>query len=215
MTTPFVPLASPDYSKAALMRFVDTAGEQGLVSSSVASGWKYAVGRILEDHALSDDMRAIDAGTVVKRYHHKHPGVMKGTSLKEYQRRLARALADFKIFVEDPTKYVGRGRGPSDSTPSTAKAPKLNKALKSALRAEAESANAASAQIDQRLAELQKQLEEAAAAPPHAIVGLRLEFPMRPDFLATIMVPRDMKVYEARRFADFIMTLADDYQPKT
>ena len=36
---------------------------------------------------------------------------------------------------------------------------------------------------------------------------------MRPDFLAQVVIPRDMKVVEARRFSRFILTLAQDYQP--
>lgn len=52
------------------------------------------------------------------------------------------------------------------------------------------------------------------AVRPGAIAGLSLEFPMSPDFLAQIVVPRDMKAGEARRLSRFIMALAHDYEPK-
>ena len=192
--------AAPDYSKAALERFLNTAEEQGLLNGNTVSGWKYAVARILEDYQLSDDMRAVDPGTAVTRYHHKHPGVMKGTSLKEYQRRLTRALADFQVFVGDPTKYAGRGRGPTETTGNGTKL-KAKSVGKKRVKV-----------VEPTEEPVEVERYRLERVPP--IVGLRLEFPMRPDFLVTVMVPRDMKVYEARRFADFIMTLADDYQPK-
>jgi hypothetical protein len=197
---------APDYSKAALERFLNTAGDQGLLNSNTVSGWKYAVARILEDYAMGDDMRAVDPGTAVKRYHHKHPGVMKGTSLKEYERRLTRALADFKVFVDDPTKYAGRGRGPTEATGNGAKAKTKKSGKPIKVEGPIEVMNVPTFN---RLAEL-----AATGVVPSAIVGLRLEFPMRSDFLATVMVPRDMKIHEARRFADFIMTLAENYVPK-
>jgi len=36
---------------------------------------------------------------------------------------------------------------------------------------------------------------------------------MRPDFLAQVVIPRDMKVDEAKRLSRFILTLALDFQP--
>jgi hypothetical protein len=36
---------------------------------------------------------------------------------------------------------------------------------------------------------------------------------LRPDFLATIQVPRDLKSDEAARLAAFVRTLATDFKP--
>jgi hypothetical protein len=185
---------TPDYSKAALVRFLDTAGSQGLLNSNTLSGWRAAVARILEDVTDDVDVRTIDVVTAIKRYHNKQPGVLKGNSLKEYERRLTRALADFAVFTDDPTKYAGRGRGPSEAGNSNAKGDKAGKRRP---------------QVSARTP-----MSPAPAATPSAVVGLSLEFPIRPDFLASIIVPRDMKVHEARRLASFIMTLASDYVPK-
>jgi hypothetical protein len=44
--------------------------------------------------------------------------------------------------------------------------------------------------------------------------GISLDFPLRDDFLAQVIVPRDLKVNEARRLCAFVMTLAGDYEPK-
>lgn len=40
------------------------------------------------------------------------------------------------------------------------------------------------------------------------IPTLCLDFPLRPDFLAQLVIPREMYEYEAKRLCAFIMTLA-------
>jgi hypothetical protein len=54
----------------------------------------------------------------------------------------------------------------------------------------------------------------AAIGISKATPGLSLEFPMRPDFLAQVVIPRDMSKDEARRFTAFVMTLAHDFVPQ-
>ena len=76
------------FSKNALLTFLETVVRQGLVNSNTAAGWKAAFSRILEDVPDQEDVRKIDVPTAIKRYHNKHPGELKPTSLKEYERRL-------------------------------------------------------------------------------------------------------------------------------
>ena len=103
---------APDYSKASLMRFFDVVVDQGLMNPNTARGWSAACSRILEDIPDANDVRSIDVLTAVKRYHNKHPGQLKGTVLKEYQRRLTTALADFTMisgFDRDITQAIANG----------------------------------------------------------------------------------------------------------
>jgi hypothetical protein len=44
-------------------------------------------------------------------------------------------------------------------------------------------------------------------------VGLCNDYPMRPDFLAQVVVPRDMTYREAKRLAAFIMALTEEPEP--
>lgn len=54
---------------------------------------------------------------------------------------------------------------------------------------------------------------EATKAHPGVIYeSKRLcnDFPMRPDFLAQVVIPRDMTKAEAQRLANFVLALAVD-----
>jgi len=191
-----------DYSKSAFMKFLVMLGTQGLLNPSTAAGWAVACSRLLEDIKDGDDVRRVDPAAAIKRYHNKHPGELKGTVLKEYQRRLTYALGDFVKYNDDPTGYAGRGRGPTKDTPST-KSTK-QKAKKKVPLVEVPITATAPA---------------AASSPPISrrdanSTDLFFDYPLRSDFLAQVVVPRDLKTDEARRLCGFIMTLAADYQPK-
>jgi hypothetical protein len=43
-----------------------------------------------------------------------------------------------------------------------------------------------------------------ARVPISAVVGLNFDYPIRPDFLASLIVPRDLNVAEARRLTAFL-----------
>jgi hypothetical protein len=43
--------------------------------------------------------------------------------------------------------------------------------------------------------------------------GIALEYPLRPDLLAQVVVPRDLTVEEAHRMGAFLVTLAVDFKP--
>jgi hypothetical protein len=42
--------------------------------------------------------------------------------------------------------------------------------------------------------------------------GIELAYPLRPDLLAQVIVPRDLTVEEARRMGAFLVTLAVDFR---
>ncbi|HUN74374.1 MAG TPA: hypothetical protein VMU40_07660 [Steroidobacteraceae bacterium] len=185
-----------DYSKAALMRFLDLLVPQGLMKPNTVAGLRAACGRILEDVADGDDVRKIDVGTAIRKYHNRHPGELKGTVLAEYERRLKRALTDFVQYTDNPKSYKGRGRGPGASGEGKA----ARKAKVTATDTNIIPGTGALA---------------IKGDPPFvaAVAGLTLSYPLRADFLAQVVVPRDMTSAEARRLASFIMTLAADYAP--
>ncbi|MFZ5698437.1 MAG: hypothetical protein ACOY9J_06935 [Pseudomonadota bacterium] len=196
-----------DYSKAALARFLDIVTQQGLVNTNTGMGWKAACNRIFEDVPDEEDVRTIDVDTAIKRYNNRHPGTMKPSSLKEYERRLKTAIRAFTSWVHDPSGYKPHGKSSAKGTngkscESTEKGtPKKKGGTPDAI--DTTGSTPATAPLRQ----------EAVPARPHVIHGLSLEFPMRPDFLAQVVVPRDMRADEAKRLSRFIMTLAQDYEP--
>ncbi len=186
-------MESSDYSKAALMAFIQTLAKKGLANAHTADGLRVAADRILGGLSPQEeaDVRKIDVGLAVKRVHNKSPGKFKPSSLAEYGRRVEMLLKEFVRYHENPTTYTGIGRG----TPTTRKAGAKGRGAKTAFRAPTKA---------------------TLVSPPAAPVfqHLSLDYPLRPDFLAQIVVPRDLRVEEARRLGAFVMTLATDYTPK-
>jgi hypothetical protein len=183
-----------DYSKKALLKFLDTVVEKGLMNANTAGGLKAACGRILDDLAESDDVREIDVGTAVIRYSNRNPGFLAPNSLAEYQRRVARAISEFVQFAENPAGFKPRGRG---AGAKNARRPEKRGETKTVVPGDQETSTSAGS----------NSLRVSAAA------GLALSFPLRTDFLAQVVIPRDLRADEARRLGAFLMTLAMDYQP--
>jgi hypothetical protein len=180
-----------DYSKAALRTFLDVVSAKALVNANTVNGWKAAFTRILKEEPDATDVRTIDIKTAIRRYHNGHPGVLSPASLQQYERRLGIVIEEFTKYQDDPGAYKGRGRHPT-TAPGSAK--KTGKIIVTGTGKLASSGGSVS-------------------ATGTVVSGLSLEFPMRPDFLAQVVVPRDMTKIEARRFTHFIMTLAQDYDP--
>ncbi|MCI0749845.1 MAG: hypothetical protein L0Y32_04785, partial [Nevskiales bacterium] len=102
---------SHDFSKAGLVRFLDTVARKGMVNANTVSGWRAACTRILEDVADGDDVRKTDPKTAVIRYNNRHSGELASSSLKEYERRLGVVINEFANYTSDPAGYKRKGRG--------------------------------------------------------------------------------------------------------
>ena len=177
----------PDYSRAALGRFIDFVVEKGLVNSSTAQGWRVATGKVLTELSPDEqaDVRRIDVDAVFRAFLNRNPGRLSPVSVGEYRRRVGRAIEEFVKWVEDPGGYSVRSAAwQSRMDPR----PRLRPA---ALPRERE--------------------RERSVEGPSA--GIALNYPLRPGFLAQVTVPRDLTVDEARRMGAFLLTLAPDYKP--
>jgi hypothetical protein len=189
--------AQPDYSRAALARFIEYVVAKGLVNPSTAQGWRVATTKVLEELTAEElaDVRRIDAEATFRAFLHRNPGRLSPASVGEYRRRVGRAIEEFVRWVDDPGSYGplgsaaarpdgggGRRRGRGDprerTTPVREAAPTLPVAL-----------------------------------APKPRDGLALEYPLRPGFLAQVVVPPDLTVDEARRMGAFLLTLSPDYRP--
>lgn len=182
---------STDYTKGALLKFLDTVVTKGLMNANTAGGLKAACSKILDDLGEADDVRSVDVNTAVVRYNNRNPGALSPNSLAEYQRRVTRAIADFVSWSDNPTGFKPKGKG--NSTRNGKKAEPRGDRQITAPRPEtpAHSSN--------------------PTAPTSA--GLPLSYPLRPDFLAQVVIPRDLTADEARRLGAFLLTLAVDFRP--
>lgn len=187
-----------NYSKSSLLKFLDTLSEKGLANQNTATGMRVAVAKILSDLSPEEesDVRKVDVGTAVHRVHNKNPGQMAPSSLAEYQRRVGQAIRYFVDFTENPTTFKPIGRGASKPNGHDKREPKSEKTKK-----------------HEPVTSQRETPPSVELAAPSA-TGLALNYPLRSDFLAQVVVPRDMKRDEARRLSAFIMTLASDFVPE-
>lgn len=196
--------AQPDYSRAALARFIEFVVAKGLVHPATAQGWRVATTKVLEELSPAEraDVRTIDVETTFKQFLNRYPGRLSPASVGEYRRRVGRAIQEFVRWMEDPGSYAfeaSRG-GRTGGRRSLAAAPadaRGRPASESPVPAAARSTDAPA----------------AGAAFPPPLPGMALDYPLRADTLARVVVPRDLTVDEARRMGAFLLTLAVDFRP--
>lgn len=182
------------YSRAGLLQFLDTLGMKGLANANTVQSLKVACGKILVD--LSDaeetDVRTIDVGLAVRKFNNKNPGKLSPSSLSEYQRRVTLAIREFDLYQGNPTGYRGIGRGPTSKQDGGEKA--------------------ASRKREGGPREVGRTETPTPSNAPSATStsGLSFAFPLRQDFLAQLVLPRDMKLEEAQRLCAFVRALAVD-----
>lgn len=194
--------SEPDYSRAALARFIEFVVEKNLVHPATAQGWRVATTKVLEELPAEGtaDVRRIDVDATFRAFLHRNPGRLSPASVGEYRRRVGRAIEDFVRWVEDPGAYAFRG------APRPPRAEPRRRPDSARERAGASAAHAGAPH------------ESARSAGPSARDGIQateisLEYPLRPDQLAQVIVPRNLTVEEARRMGAFLVTLAVDFRP--
>jgi hypothetical protein len=180
-----------DYSRAALGRFIDYVVEKGLVNPSTAQGWRVATAKVLDDLSPAEqaDVRRIEVDATFRTFLNRNPGRLSPASTGEYRRRVGRAIEEFVSWMENPAGYG-------------------NRSAVWAARAEVRPRTRPSAGGRTAPREGPRPAEERAEGS-----GISLDYPLRPGFLAKVIVPRDLTVDEARRMGIFLLTLAPDFKP--
>ncbi len=191
-------MADRDYSLNALMEFLHFVSDKGLMNSSTAQGYRVALSKI--EDVLTDqereDVRRIDADVAFQKFVNKNGTALSPNTVREYQRRVDSATLEFQKWREDPAGYKPRGTTARRS--STAKE---------------EKAPAKKRKGDRERSDPKAALETPSV--PEPVKGmLEYPFPLRPDFLARVVIPRDMTKEEAERLTAFISALAVDFRTK-
>ena len=176
----------PDaYSLDDLIDFLDHAGDRGLVPAATAQALAVATRNVLG--VLSDNERADlsnqDLDGIIKRFNNKRAKDFNPSSLKEYGRRVHRAVDLFLRWREDPanfavkTRVTGTGRKKAKSKEST------------------------NGPSDQG-ADAHGEVDSLAGTYNSAI-------PVRPGTVITLAnIPHDLTKAEAERLANFVRMLA-------
>lgn len=174
------------YSLDDLLDFLAHAGDRGMMPAATASALAVATRNVFG--VLTDDERKdlsrLSVDEVVKRFNNKRAKEFSSSSLREYGRRVQRAVALFQEWRENPAEFSPKTR---------------------ATRASGGKRKDGSPPDDLSLPNTHRE------APAPATGGYSSSFPIRADWVVTVSnVPSDLNAAEAERLARFVRMLAFD-----
>lgn len=191
------------FSRSAVPKFVEFAASKGLIAQSTSRMWRAALNAILEDVADDFDVRAVDLDAELAKYHNRHPNSLSPETLRRYRGWADTAIKAFVTYTEDPVSYrpksrASPGRGAADA--GKPEKPKTRDIKQPTLEHGGTNPLAQAA-------------EQSANAHTQVAPSLSLQFPIRADFRAQVVIPADITLNEAKRLGAFLLTLAQDYIP--
>jgi hypothetical protein len=183
-----------DYSYAGMIEFLGYASNHGLMKAPTARSYRVASerlqGELTEQEA--NDVRQIDLDLVFQRFVNRNKVQASPKTLKVYKQRVGKSMSEFLAWRADPTHYrptIGSRKSRADKPSTNTDAPRDT--ARASDRAEGTVVHST-------------QSQPAAGM-------LTIPFPLRPDFVVSIQVPRDLKLREADRLAAFVRTLAVNF----
>ncbi|MBW4515225.1 MAG: hypothetical protein KME11_08375 [Timaviella obliquedivisa GSE-PSE-MK23-08B] len=185
---------STNYSKEAFLKFLDYVSDKGLIKFQTVRGWRSAALKLMANlsEAEEGDIRTVDLDLAVHRTANHDSVSVSPESLNTYRNRVVLAIQEFVSWRDDPATYKPRRlNGKSRARPSNERVTP-----------------------QERLSKGAPKTSEKRGAETMASSGLTLSFPLRSDFLAQVVIPRDLTAIEARRLGAFLLTIAVDYQPE-
>ena len=190
--------SEPDYSRAGLARFIEFVVEKGLVHPATAQGWRVATTKVLDELPAAElaDVRRIELETTFRSFLNRNPGRLSPASVGEYRRRVGRAIEEFVRWVEEPGSYAFRAAARANRPEPRRRrdpSPPASRPSRPGPHGPPEPSGSRSAVASE--------------------TEIALDYPLRPDLLAQVIVPRDLTVEEARRMGAFLVTLAVDFRP--
>ena len=98
-----------DYSKDALIEFMDHLGQKGLINKNTAIARKAAIKALLSIFDESDqeysDIRTVDIDKTAERFMHLKGKNFDPKSIQVYKSRYKRAYEDFISYMQDPVNF--------------------------------------------------------------------------------------------------------------
>lgn len=186
-------------NKAGLTQFLKMITDRGWVNGNTGGALKAAVAKILGEVEGEQDVRTIDVDMEVRRYNNLHPGDLSPDSLATYGKRVKLAITNYVSYVDDPTKYKPPGAGRAATQNGTP--PKKEKVKRDTSTVDVTDVTV----LEPIPPSPQPSRAETFIATE---ANLAMPFPLRPGYLAQVVIPRDMTKGEAARLCAFIQTLA-------
>jgi hypothetical protein len=180
-----------DTSAKALVEHWKWAAQKGLMNGTTARIMGNACSQVLS--ALDDwpqlDVNGMDPDEIFRRFQNLRSKDLTPRSLSDYRRRFKQALESFREYIADPTAWKGPGQE------RRARQPQLDGASEKPLKKQA-----------------------TVRPPPQTRTGrveapelIEYPYPLRSDLMVRILLPRDLRLIEAKRLGSYITTLAVDF----
>jgi hypothetical protein len=179
-----------EYSVEDLLEFLTHASDRGLMPAATAQSLAVATRSVLGVLSESEqgDVRKLDLESVRKRFSNKRAKDFTPASLREYSRRLERAVSLFLTWRDDPAGF---------SVPTRATSPARKRDARSR-------DDATTVQLDEVSA-------ISPVAPSDTGRGFQSAFPIRPGHIVVISnIPPDLTATEADRLGAFVKMLATE-----
>lgn len=99
-------------SLESLLKFLKQAGMQGLINPAAARSRRTAVEQLAGEltEAERTDVRTIDVGELVSRFHKLEESSIRPETLAVYAQRVRTALEDFRAWTDDPASFRSTGQ---------------------------------------------------------------------------------------------------------
>jgi hypothetical protein len=182
--------------------FLNYLASKGLINPNTVGGIRSACDKIFSalDQDECNNLAEIDVDHAVTRFMNKNPNVLSPESATVYKSRVSKAiklLVDFNanpagFRVQSPKKIngnVGEKKSFAEYKPTK------NLTEKATQRSQSNEASKVNAEEDKH----QNRVS--------------LSFPIRPDFMAQFILPKDMTTKEAKKLAAYFEVLAIDFEP--
>ena len=113
-----------DYSREALLEFLNYAADKGLLNKNTASARRAAAGSMLSilDDAEARDVRTLDIDDLTNRFANIYAKKYTPESLRVYRSRLKSSIDDFVRYAENPAGFKMPSAAKPQKKPASGKA---------------------------------------------------------------------------------------------
>lgn len=173
------------YEMSDLLDFLTHAGDKGLMPAATASALAVASRNVLAvlDENEPQDLRKLDLDAITKRFNNKRARDFNPSSLKEYGRRVRRAVELFLNWREDPASFSVKTRATNTRRKETP--------------------------IKGEPVGPEPTMPTGTTTVAQDVGGYQSSFPIRPGTVVTLFnIPSDLTSIEAERLAAFVRMLA-------
>jgi hypothetical protein len=180
-----------DTSAKALVEHWKWAAQKGLMNGTTARIMGNACSQVLS--AIDDwpqlDVNGMDPDEIFRRFQNLRSKDLTPRSLSDYRRRFKQALESFREYIADPTAWKGPGQERRARQPQLEGASEKPSKKPSTVRPP-------------------QQPRAGQIEPPELI---EYPYPLRSDLMVRILLPRDLRLIEAKRLGSYLTTLAVDF----